>query len=142
MAQVGRPEEIKELTVKQKKFLKVYFDTGNATKAALAAYDTDDPKTASVIGAENIAKLSDVVRYIMNKKGLDVEWMVDRVNEAGSATKWNDFTGEREPDHNIRLKAVDVAERWVGMKEDKDTPTTAIQNNYFNVVKGEKEEFE
>ena len=108
----------KGLTIKQNKFLKVYFETGNATKAALAAYDTDDPKVASVIGAENLVKLKDVVRHIMEKKGLDLGWMIDRVYGAGDATKWNDFTGEREPDHAIRLKAVEVAERWLGLKEE------------------------
>ena len=28
--------------------------------------------------------------------------------DAYSATKWNDFTGEREKDHSVRLKAVDM----------------------------------
>ena len=108
----------KDLTLKQKKFLKVYFETGNATKATLEAYDTDDPETASAMGSENLRKLRDVVRYQMDKQGLTVEKMVGTVVGANEATKWNDFTGEREPDHPTRLKAVEVAERWLGLKDD------------------------
>mgnify|MGYP001559778143 CR=1 FL=1 len=110
--------EEKDLTLKQKKFLKVYFETGNATKAALEAYDTDDPNTASVIGAENLVKLRSVLRYQMDKRGLTLEKIVGKVDEATDATKWNDFSGEREPDHPTRLKAVEVAERWLGLKDD------------------------
>lgn len=34
--------------------------------------------------------------------------------EALEANKWNDFTGEREPDHQVRLKAVDLAYKLKG----------------------------
>ena len=44
------------LTKKQRIFVNEYADTGNATKAALEAYDTDDPEVASVIGYENLTK--------------------------------------------------------------------------------------
>lgn len=111
-----------KLTLKQRLFLKIYFATGNATKATLAAYDTDDPGVASTMGAQNLVKLQDVVRRMMERKGLDIEKLVETVNGATEATKWNDFTGEREPDHSTRLKAVDVAERWLGLKQDTFTP--------------------
>ena len=107
-----------DLTLKEKTFIREYFKTGNATKAALVAYDTDDPNTASVIGARKLVKVRDIVQHMMMKKGLDVNWLITKVGEAGEATKWNDFTGEREEDHSIRLKAVDVAERWLGLKEE------------------------
>ena len=35
-------------------------------------------------------------------------------DEALGATKWNDFTGEREPDHPTRLKAVDLGYKVKG----------------------------
>lgn len=34
--------------------------------------------------------------------------VVQKHAEALDAMKWNDFTGEREPDHTIRLKAIDL----------------------------------
>jgi len=144
----------KDLTLKQKKWLKVYFETGNATKAALAAYETDDPGSASVIGTENLAKLSDVVRHIMNKKGLDAEKLVDTVNAAteankqinaqvlvkqdGSVIRKEDEGMIEVPDHPTRLKAVEIAERWLKLKVD-ETPGVAVQINNF--VKQEKDEF-
>lgn len=142
MSDLSIEEKIKKLTLKQKKFLKVYFETGNATKASLAAYDTDDPHMASNIGAENVAKLGDVVRYIMNKKGLDVEKMVDTVNGAMEANRIHG-TGDNFveiPDHPTRLKAVEVAERWIGIKPEEDG--TKIQNNYFNIISQERDKFD
>jgi phage terminase small subunit len=50
---------LKDLTIKQKKFINEYVrNDGNGTQAALVAYDTEDEKTASVISAENLAKPS------------------------------------------------------------------------------------
>lgn len=46
----------RKLTVKEKKFAKEFAKTGNGTQSALKVYDTTDPKTASVISAENLAK--------------------------------------------------------------------------------------
>lgn len=46
----------RKLTKKQRKFVNEYADTGNGTKAALAAYETSDPRVAEVIGSENISK--------------------------------------------------------------------------------------
>ena len=111
----------KELTLKQKKFLRVYFETGNATKAALAAYDTTSANVASQIGSENLVKLRDVLTHRMEKEGLDLNWLVGKVKDAGEANKWNDFTGEKEPDHSTRLRAVDIAAKWLGIKDAPDT---------------------
>lgn len=46
----------KKLTVKQAKFVEEYAKTGNATKSAMKAYDTEDYMTAAQIGAENLKK--------------------------------------------------------------------------------------
>ena len=42
------------------------------------------------------------------EKHLPDEKLFTKHNEALDATKWNDFTGEREEDHAIRLKAVEL----------------------------------
>jgi hypothetical protein len=41
-------------------------------------------------------------------------------SEALSATKWNDFTGDREPDHNIRLKAAEVGFKLKGRMNENN----------------------
>lgn len=45
--------------------------------------------------------------------------------EALTATKWNDFTGDREEDHQVRLKAVDLGYKLKGK-------TGATTMNQFN----------
>lgn len=46
----------RRLTKKQKDFANEYLKTGNATRSALAVYDTVDENTAHVIGSENLRK--------------------------------------------------------------------------------------
>ena len=47
--------------------------------------------------------------------------------EALDATKWNDFSGEREADHSIRLKAVDMAYKLKGRGND------SVSNTQINI---------
>ena len=54
------------LTRKQRKFVEGMVEHGNGTKAALEAYDTDSPKVASVISAENLGKPS-IVKEIYDR---------------------------------------------------------------------------
>lgn len=44
------------MTIKQRKWLKVYLETGNATKAALYAYQCKNRRVAAQIGYENMRK--------------------------------------------------------------------------------------
>lgn len=46
-----------DLTLKQRKWLQVYLETGNATEAAVQAYDVKDREGAAQIGWENLRKL-------------------------------------------------------------------------------------
>lgn len=41
----------------------------------------------------------------LKKAGIDWEWIIEGIKEAGEATKQNNFTGEVTPDHSIRLSA-------------------------------------
>ena|SRR3990167_2941897 len=107
----------RDLTLKQKKFIKRYLETGNAAQAIIDSYDVVNRDTAAEMGSQNLRKLKDVVQSIMVQRGLDLDKMVEVVYGATEATKWNDFTGEREPDHMVRLKAIDVASKWLGLEE-------------------------
>ena len=46
--------------------------------------------------------------------------------EALGATKWNDFTGEREADHSIRLRAVEMAYKLKGHSIDGGVSNTQV----------------
>jgi len=52
-----------KLTPKQKKFADKYLETGNGTKSALAAYDTEDYQTAASIAEENLKK-PEIIVYL------------------------------------------------------------------------------
>ena len=41
-------------------------------------------------------------------KFLPDDKLLKKHDEALEATKWNDFTGEKEPDHSIRLKGIEL----------------------------------
>src|SRR5262245_35772408 len=60
------------LTVKQRKFVRSYVETGNGTQAALQAYETDDPRTAHAIAAENLQKpaVQQAVADLLDQGGL------------------------------------------------------------------------
>jgi len=63
------------LTVKQRRFVRHYVETGNGTQAALVAYDTADPNTARAIAAENLAKpsIQEAVDALLDASGLSDE---------------------------------------------------------------------
>ena len=52
-----------KLTPKQKKFADKYLETGNGTRSALAAYDTEDYQTAASIAEENLKK-PEIIVYL------------------------------------------------------------------------------
>ena len=47
-----------DLTIKQRKWIKKYIETGNATEAAFRVYNCKNRVVANAIGSENLAKLS------------------------------------------------------------------------------------
>jgi len=48
------------------------------------------------------------------EKYLPDEKLLKKHDEALEAKKWNDFTGEREEDHSIRLKAIELGYKLKG----------------------------
>ena len=92
------------MTIKQKTVAKdILENTGKPVSQAMldAGYA---PSTA-----KNPDELTDSKGWqeLMNKH-LPDDKLLTKHEEALEATKWNDFTGEREEDHMVRLKAVDL----------------------------------
>jgi len=56
------------LTLKQRKWIKEYIKTGNATEAAMRVYDCKDRESAGSIGTENLQKLA--IPDLMEQMGL------------------------------------------------------------------------
>lgn len=81
------------MTIKQKKFVQEYIkNNGNGTKAALAAYDTNDYNTAHSIASENLQKptIRKALRLELERKGISLDYVLDKVRqnmEAGVGVK-------------------------------------------------------
>lgn len=73
------------LTLKQRKWIKEYIKTGNATEAASRVYDCKDRNVANAIGAENLAKLS--MPELMEEMGLNDVALINVGMEGLQASK-------------------------------------------------------
>lgn len=71
-----------KITKKQKDFADEYLETGNATKSALKAYDTEDENTASSIGSNNTRK-HNIIEYLEEQS----EGAANRIIELSKTAK-------------------------------------------------------
>ena len=89
-----------------------------------AGYDPNTAKNPSdLTESKGWAELME--KYLPDDK------LLQKHEEALEAKKWNDFTGEREPDHMTRLKAVDL-----GYKLKRKIGGDNQTNIQVNVEKG------
>ncbi len=96
-------------TLKQKTWAKFYLATGNATEAAVAAYDCVDRASAAVVGSKNLNKLN--LTELLDESGLSDIELVKGLKEATEAKKLFIANGSRYwiTDHSIRLQAITLA---------------------------------
>lgn len=73
------------LTKKQKEFADEYLETGNGTKAALKAYNTEDYSTAGAISSQNLKKLK-VREYLEEKSERAAEVIFELLENAQNET--------------------------------------------------------
>lgn len=74
-----------DLTLKQRKWLKLYIELGNATEAAFQAYDCKDRTTAANIGSENVRKLQ--FEDLMEEAGITDAKLNKKLEEGLNATR-------------------------------------------------------
>lgn len=149
--------EDKDLTFKQRTWLKLYAESGNATQAALKAYDCKDERSASVIGSENLAKLD--IASLMEAKGITDNKLMETLSDGLSATKpisalilANTETGtsktkENEgqievPDYAVRHKYLETGLKLKKRLGGESNPNVAVQVNFNKHVDDELKEFE
>jgi len=115
-----QPTRTKEqdMTLKQRKWMKLYLECGNATKAALQVYDVKDRNSAAQIGWENVRKLdytefleeAGITDVLIQKKimeGLDSTRTVSSINTGKNAGAGaTDFIDV--PDYMARHKYLDT----------------------------------
>ncbi len=91
----------KRLTLKQLKFIQIYIETGNATKAAMTAYRCKNENVAKSLGSENLTKpdiACEIDKY-RKKGGLSIQKAINAIDDAYEAERKGD------PDHAIRLRS-------------------------------------
>jgi len=92
-------------------------------------------ETAAAIASQNLTKLKGVVKTWMDLEGLTLKKIVGKVNEATDADKIVTSHTEPDytvPDHPTRLKAVEIAGKWLGLEQ----PSTLIQVNIKPILGG------
>jgi len=111
-------KEGRRLTIKQRKWIKLYLECGNASEAAMKVYDCKSKETAAVIGFENLRKLNyedfletaGITDALIQKKimeGLDANRVISAINTGKQATGATaDFIDV--PDYAIRHKYLET----------------------------------
>lgn len=110
-----------ELSLKQALFLQKYFETGNATEAAMQAYECKDRLSARNIGSENLAKLGITMRSMLDERGITDDFLVGKIKDLFAAKKYvrrvskdgNTFE-EEVADIMALSKALDIAFKLKG----------------------------
>jgi len=106
------------LTLKQRKWMKVYIQCGNATEAAMQVYNCKDRNSAKQIGFENLAKLNytefleegGITDELLRKKieeGMDANRVISARTMGKADEKTDDFIDV--PDFMVRHKYLETA---------------------------------
>lgn len=100
-------------TLKQRKFVREYLKTGNGTRAALKAYDTDDPNVANQIAMGNLLKptVQQLLECQAEKSANDICNIRDELAESKKdyAVRLNadkdilDRAGYKPPERNLNI---------------------------------------
>jgi hypothetical protein len=106
----------RQLTKKQREFVKAYAEQGNGVKAVLAAYEVSSYESANSIAVENLQMAS--IRTAIDKAWRQINLTPERfastisdAMEAETEMVVGPGVTRTRPDHNVRLKAVDLAAR-------------------------------
>ena len=121
------PPKIKAITLKQRVFLKVYLETGNATEAAMEAYNCKDKNSARALGSETLTSLSNgPIKERMDAAGLTDEYLMSIIHDGLTSEKvevakfQGSIGGEKAyADHQTRARYAELALKWKGELKDR-----------------------
>lgn len=128
---------INDLTPKQAKFFSLWLKTGNGTKAAMEAYETDNPNVAAVYASRTLSNVKNPIKLFLETRGLSIGHLAKVLADALEANK-TDITGDVHPDHKIRMEAVDRLSKWM----EVEPPETNLSQTNIQIVftRGEENE--
>lgn len=105
----------------------------NATRAYLEVKPGSNENSARVLGSRMLAKVDKPV--IMREYGLGEIEYFQQLKDGMGATRWNEFTGEREPDHKTRLAYHNKVGKLLGVESEQQGSQTNVQVNFGDFVK-------
>lgn len=108
-----------KLTPKQRKFMKIYAKTLNATEAAMQSYDCKDRDVAKALGAENLSKLN--FTELLDAVGLTDDDLAVALREGRHSTRAIVVDGKVQgvADYATRHKYVETLLKVKGKLADK-----------------------
>lgn len=143
-----KPVENLNLTVKQAKFLKLFLKLGNGSEAAMRVYNCKDRASAGAIAGENLQKLKNPIKLLMETRGLDLGQLLSSLDEGLKSTKIKTSMTEPDkevPDYPTRHKYMSSMAKWLGVEESAPTAPTAgtvnQQYNFFAINEEDREAF-
>jgi len=112
-------------TLKERKFVKEYLATGNATEAAARVYDVSSRESAESIGQQNLGKL--LFTDIMDRHGLTDDKLAAVLNEGLEAAR--------------SISAIAGTEANGGTVDFVEVPDFAVRHKYLETALKLKDKF-
>jgi len=109
----------------------------NATKAYQELHPEAKETTCQVNGSKMLSNIP--INLITTAYGLGHEKYFDVLRKAMDSTKWNDFTGEREPDYKTIKPYHDKLGKLLGLEQEQSAPN--VQVNVLNKLDNLKKEY-
>ena len=113
---------MRKMTIKQARVIKEVFENKMPIYKARKLAGYFDPKNT-----QETTRSRAWVEVVKQQLPINDYFAAHR--DSLKATKWNDFTGEREKDHTIRLKGVDMAYKAHGLYNMENHGQTLNQVN-------------
>lgn len=120
----------KELTFKQRKWLDKYLELGNATEAAMYAYDVTDRESAAQIGYENLGKLD--IAEALEIAGITDKILLSKITKGLEADKPFGKNATIHADYATQHKFLETALKLKRRLVDKPDMAITGQNIQIN----------
>jgi phage terminase small subunit len=144
VAETTKSRKRTKLTPKQAKFVKGVIEGKTMVKAAMDAYPTVDYKSASVMAAQNLEKVSikEALAGAYDRAGITADRIARKLSDHMDAKKVvyiesdSDDYKERErvevPDYTAQINAVRVAAQLIGLgtKDSDGNAGTTVNFNF------------
>lgn len=122
----------RKLTIKQRKWIKEYIRTGNATEAAFKVYDCKDRDSAAIIGFENVRKLN--FNDLMEEAGLTDNVLNNKLAEGLDANKQLSTRPVFKKDAPTSQSARELPAANEGTDDFIEVPDFAVRHKYLETA--------